>query len=127
MTNSTLLNPQVSAPLQLPVLELFYKNRPIEVAPEKTPFLIGRENPRAALSVRGEFASREHCRIEFHEGKFLLKDCSRNGTIIKLGIAPSFRLKGELIPLTGSGSIHLGAEASTTEACILFKVSLRAL
>ena len=125
MTNSTLLNPNVSGPLPMPILELFYKNRPIEVTPEQTPFLIGRENPRAALSVRGEFASREHCRIEFHEGKFLLKDISRNGTIVKLGIAPSFRLKGEVTPLMGSGSIHLGAEASATEACVLFKVNQR--
>ena len=76
----------------------------------------------------GQFASRLHCSIEFNDGKFVLKDFSRNGTFVVLGRGPSFRIKEESTPLTGFGSIKLGAEFTAEDAeSILFKVSHKTL
>ncbi len=130
------------------VLELYYNNLPIIISPEQTPYPIGRDisdaglsatgpsvaalsatgpsatGPSAAgLSVTGEFASRHHCAIEFHDGKFVLKDFSRNGTFVQLTHSQIFRLKNEATPLTGGGCFKLGATIMVDDPeRILFRV-----
>jgi adenylate cyclase len=109
------------------VLELFYNNRPVVILPEQTPFHLGRNNNQAELSVNCEFASRDHCVIEFHGDKFILKDSSRNGTFVQLGSSQVFHLQQEATPLIGNGSFKLGASFSTDDAeRILFKVKTKA-
>lgn len=108
------------------VLELFYNNKPVVILPEQTPFHLGRDNNQAELSVNCEFASRNHCVIEFHGDKFILKDSSRNGTFVQLGSSQIFHLKREATPLIGNGSFKLGASFSSDDTeRILFKVKTK--
>ncbi len=105
------------------VLELYYHNASIVVAAEQTPFQIGRDNAESNLPVSCEFASRQHCAIEFHDDKFILKDFSRNGTFVQLNRSHVFRLLNETTPLTGSGCFKLGATMTNEDSeRILFRV-----
>jgi adenylate cyclase len=123
MIESTSLNLEAYPKHESIVLELYYRDMPIVVSPEQTPFLIGRKNTESGLPVSCEFASRNHCVIEFQSGKFMLKDFSRNGTFVQLSSAQSFRLQNETTPLIGSGSFKLGAELTVDDPeRILFKV-----
>jgi adenylate cyclase len=123
MIESTSLNPETYPKYESIALELYYREQPIVVSPEQTPFLIGRKNTESGLPVSCEFASRNHCVIEFQSGKFMLKDFSRNGTFVQLSSAQSFRLHNEATPLIGSGSFKLGAELTIDDPeRILFKV-----
>lgn len=123
MSDATRLNPNPFPDTTGLALELFYQNTPISITPQDTPFLIGRENPEAGLSVAGDFASRAHCCIEYHDGRFLLKDFSRNGTFLKLGSSQTIRLKDEAMALVGSGGFKLGAEMQAYDPeRILFKI-----
>jgi adenylate cyclase len=123
MIESTSLNLEAYPKYESIVLELYYRDIPVVVAPEQTPFFMGRKNTESGLPVSCEFASRSHCVIEFQSGKFMLKDFSRNGTFVQLSNAQSFRLQNETTPLIGSGSFKLGAELTIDDPeRILFKV-----
>jgi len=124
MIESTLLNTDPYPKVDSVVLELYYRNKPIKISPEDTPFQIGRENTDANLSVSCEFASRQHCTIVFHGGKFVLKDTSRNGTYVQLSRTHAFRLMNEEAPLVGTGCFKLGAEIHMNDPeQILFKIN----
>lgn len=126
MIESTVLNTEPYPKIECAVLELYYQNKPLAISPEQTPFHIGRENPDAGLSVTCEFASRQHCSIEFHGGKFVLKDFSRNGTYVQLSRTQTFRLLNEEAPLIGSGCFKLGAEIHLNDPeQILFKINTK--
>lgn len=124
MIELTALNTEPYPTIDNVVLELYYRDKPMVVAPENTPFHIGRNNPESELSVCGEFASRQHCSIEFQGGKFVLKDVSRNGTYVQLSRTQSFRLLNEEAPLIGAGCFKLGAEIHNDDPeRILFKIN----
>ncbi len=126
MIESTVLNTEPYPKVDCMILELYYKNKPLSIAPEQTPFHIGRDNTEAGLSVTCEFASRQHCIIEFQGGKFVLKDFSRNGTYVQLSRTHAFRLLNEEAPLIGVGCFKLGAEIQNNDPeQILFKVSTK--
>ena len=111
------------------VLELYYHGFPVMVSPEETPFEIGRNDTSAGLSVSSEFASRKHCAVEFHGGKFMLRDFSRNGTFIQLSLSQSFRIQNESTPLIGNGCFKLGAAINSDGddgERIFFKIKTRA-
>lgn len=97
------------------VLELYYHASPVVITPEQTPFHIGRDEVSAGLSVSSEFASRQHCAIEFVGGKFVLRDFSRNGTFVQLSLAQTFRIQNEIAHLIGSGCFKLGAAIATDD------------
>jgi FHA domain len=123
MIELTALNPETFPKYDSLVLELYYRDIPFVISDEQTPFFIGRTNSESGLPVNGEFASRKHCVIEFKQGKFILRDFSRNGTFVQLSSAQTFRLQNEATPLIGSGSFKLGAELSIDDPeRILFKV-----
>jgi len=126
MIESTVLNTEPYPKINCVILELYYQNKPLAISPEQTPFHIGRENTDAGLSVTCEFASRQHCSIEFHGGKFVLKDFSRNGTYVQLSRTQNFRLLNEEAPLIGSGCFKLGAEIHLNDPeQILFKIQTK--
>lgn len=126
MIESTVLNTEPYPKVDCVVLELYYRNKPIKVSPEQTPFKIGRENAEANLSVSCEFASRQHCTIVFHGGKFVLQDTSRNGTYVQLSRTHAFRLLDEEAPLIGTGCFKLGAEIQMNDQeQILFKINTK--
>jgi adenylate cyclase len=89
-------------------LKLQTKGKTIFLLPEQTPFAIGRDTKKAQLHTESEFASRDHCHIEFRRGKYVLIDHSTNGTYVYLDDQPPIYLRREELPLQGQGFIGLG-------------------
>lgn len=71
------------------------------------PTVLGRE-PSCDLVLRDATASRQHARIEFRRGKFILVDQSTNGTYVRLADGQLVFLKREELPLWGTGEISAG-------------------
>lgn len=74
-------------------------------------------NSRSALLGRGDsgqivvaddFASRQHARVEYRDGKFIIADLSINGTYVRFADGHVLHAVQEEILLRGSGSISLG-------------------
>ena len=123
MTESTSLNRESPQKSESVVLELYYQSNAIVVTEQQTPFHLGRDNTESGLSVSCEFASRQHCTIEFNDGKFVLKDFSRNGTFVQLNRSQTFRVFNEVTPLIGSGCFKLGATMTMDDPeRVLFRV-----
>lgn len=119
---STTLNTDLYPKVSNLVLELFYHQETTIISPDQTPFQIGREET-SGLPVSSEFASRQHCAIEYHDGKFSLRDHSRNGTFMQINLTPIFRIRDEVTPLIGTGCFKLGADIAPDDPeCIFFKV-----
>jgi hypothetical protein len=120
---STTLNREPSPKSDGLVLELYYHNSSIVITAEQTPFHMGRDNIEPGLAINCEFSSRQHCAIEFHDDKFILKDFSRNGTFVQLNRSQVFRVHNETTPLIGNGSFKLGANVVNDDPeRILFRV-----
>ena len=76
------------------------------------------------LVVPAELASRQHARIEYRRGKFLLVDQSTNGTFVRFQDGQTLFLKREESPLWGSGEISLGDSAfQPGQGLVHFRVS----
>ncbi len=60
------------------------------------------------LVIRNGLASRQHARIEYNFGKFLLTDHSMNGTYIRFSDNQVIQLNNQQIVLHGAGAISLG-------------------
>ncbi len=65
------------------------------------------------LLINSSFASRAHAVIEYHRGKFVLKDQSTNGTYIGDESGREIYLRREELPLTGRGIISLGTSIAS--------------
>lgn len=73
--------------------------------------ILGREDT-CQIIVRNDFASRQHVRIEFRLGKFVVIDQSTNGTYVRLKGGKPVCLTRQELTLEGSGLINLGQEFS---------------
>lgn len=90
------------------LLTLRYRDQVTGVTPAQTPFIVGRDPGIAHLAIPIKVASRDHFRIDYQRGKFVLTDNSTNGTWVQPdGQAPVY-LRREALPLHGSGCISLG-------------------
>ena len=76
--------------------------------PEDMPFKVGRNPQRCQLIVNAGFVSREHCRIDYDHGSFLLRDHSSNGTHVVMRKDQPVYLRRNSIPLLGEGRIGIG-------------------
>ncbi|TNF33189.1 MAG: FHA domain-containing protein [Gammaproteobacteria bacterium] len=90
------------------LLELRYQDKRTSITPNQTPFIVGRDHGIAHLQVLSTVASRDHFRIEFRRGKFVLADNSTNGTWVQLEGQEPIYLRREEVPLTGPGVISVG-------------------
>ncbi|VUD68990.1 hypothetical protein TDB9533_04353 [Thalassocella blandensis] len=70
--------------------------------------VIGRDRKVVQLCVPHINASRKHCTIQFHSGKFIIQDHSTNGTYLCQHGQKEVFLKRESTPLIYNGSICLG-------------------
>jgi len=87
------------------------------------PFIIGRDHRKSHLHVDSSLASRDHCHIVIHRGKFVLVDHSTNGTYVKTPEQPEIYLRREELPLQGEGTISIGRRAhQDKELTIYYKV-----
>jgi adenylate cyclase len=94
-------------------LKLQVNGTTILLLPEQTPFAIGRDINKAQLHIESDFASRDHCHIEFRRGKYVLIDHSTNGTYVYLEEQAPIYLRREELPLQGQGFIGLGQTLAT--------------
>jgi adenylate cyclase len=102
---------------------LSYGGKEYRVDPTKAPFSIGRDES-CNLSVDSSFASRQHCKILFHNKNFILKDSSTNGTFVRIGGAPPVKLNDSMTSITGNGSIKLGETMKVGDTDVItFKVN----
>lgn len=85
-------------------------------------FVMGRAD-NCNLIVPSTLASRQHARIEFRRGKYILIDQSTNGTWVRMQDGKEVYLRREELPLWGKGSISLGEEVrSDNPALIQFRM-----
>lgn len=87
-------------------LRLQHQEQTITLNSRQPLALLGR-NPANELVVNNGFASRLHARVVWREGRFYLRDQSRNGTFV-LTSAGEVYLHDTEVVLEGSGLISLG-------------------
>jgi len=99
---------EITQQLESHKLTLWVDDKQHTVLADRTPFVIGRDSQKADLHVDSNLASRDHCRITFQRGKFVLVDHSTNGTYVSPTDAEPIYLRRTEYPLTGEGSITIG-------------------
>lgn len=90
-------------------LRLHYLGKTFEITEKNVPFTIGREVDND-LMVKFRMASRQHCKIDYSRGKFVLIDNSTNGTYVLPEGRTKIYLRREEVPLVGSGVISFSPE-----------------
>lgn len=94
-------------------LILSHRGRDYEISPETRVFVIGR-SPDSDLVVDSAATSRQHARIIYRTGKFVLVDQSKNGTYVRqAGGGEVCLLSQDEFPLTTAGLIGLGQSTGT--------------
>jgi class 3 adenylate cyclase len=88
-------------------LLLRYGDRQVTVDAAHTGAVLGRGDS-CEIVVNHKLASRQHARIEFSMGRFVLADLSVNGTYVRLSDGVPVRLQRENLILRGAGIISLG-------------------
>lgn len=91
-------------------LTLEYEGRVWQLGKTDMPFSVGRSSA-ADLSVGFHLASREHCKIDYRRGKFVLLDNSTNGTYLLPDGRNQLYLRREETPLLNSGVISFSPDA----------------
>ena len=84
----------------------------INILPDQTPYLIGRDLNKVNLYMDNSVCSREHCHIEFRRGKYVLVDHSTNGTYVHEENKTPIYLRREEAPLQGKGVISVGQQVN---------------
>ena len=85
-------------------LKLRYKEREFSLGEGRGTLTIGRGLGND-LVVELAAVSRQHARIDFREGKFILSDQSTNGTYVRLGTGEVVSLRRDQLTLLGEGDI----------------------
>ena len=88
-------------------LVLRYHQQVITLGEQRKSIILGR-GADCDLMIRDNLASRQHARIEYSYGKFLLTDHSVNGTFIRFSDNQVIQLSHQPIVLHGAGMISLG-------------------
>jgi pSer/pThr/pTyr-binding forkhead associated (FHA) protein len=88
-------------------LLLRYRQQVITVSENLKSVVLGR-GEGCDLIIRNNLASRQHARIEYSFGKFLLTDHSSNGTYIRFSDDQIIQLNQQQVVLHGTGAISLG-------------------
>lgn len=88
-------------------LMLRYRQQVITINEQNKSIVLGRGDT-CELIIQSTFASRQHARIEFSFGKFVITDHSANGTYIRFSDNQIIHLAHQEIMLHGTGAISLG-------------------
>jgi hypothetical protein len=88
-------------------LVLRYRQRVITLSEKLKSIVLGRGDD-CDLMILDNLASRQHARIEYNFGKFLLIDHSVNGTYIRFSDNQVIQLSHQQIVLHGAGTLSLG-------------------
>lgn len=114
---STMLN-LVSTFADNDQLELEFQGQAYCLSTESPCFQIGRE-ALCDLVIDSAHASRNHAHIEYRRGKFVIVDCSTNGTFVRNAQTQAVYIRREELPLIGQGSINLGVSFEKSEHYII--------
>ncbi len=111
---------QLSPPITgaRPGLILEHARLELTLAPDDTPFLIGRDIG-CDLVVALESVSRRHASIAFDRGHFVFADTSTNGCYVRPRHGEVLYLRREALPLSGRGEIALGNEFQRAGAAVI--------
>ena len=88
-------------------LILHYGDQTIKVSDQVKSVVLGRDIT-CDVAVHSNYASRQHARIEFRYGKFILTDQSMNGTFIRFSDGRTTAIMRETVIFHDSGFISLG-------------------
>jgi class 3 adenylate cyclase len=99
-------------------LLLRYRQQVITLSENLKNVVLGRGDD-CDLIIRNILASRQHARIEYSFGKFLLTDHSSNGTYIRFSDDQIIQLNQQQIVLHGAGAISLGLPFSEDPAEVI--------
>lgn len=95
-------------------LRLTAQDHQASFTPDQLPLAFGRESHQVDWPMHSTRVSREHGRLVFRRGKYVLIDHSTNGTYLHVnGQDEPLYLRREEIPLTGSGRISFGGPLET--------------
>lgn len=100
-------------------LHLKFGEQSLDLLPEHTPFVLGRDSNSANLRINSSLASRKHCEIVFRRGKFVLIDHSTNGTYVSTAQQDELYLRREEFPLVGNGEIALGQSVTKADNLVV--------
>jgi len=92
-------------------LTLHYRGNTIKINEQCKSVILGRDDT-CDITVRTEFASRQHARIDYRYSKLVISDQSTNGTYIRFSDGHIVHLTREDVVLRGSGTISLGQSYS---------------
>uniref|UniRef100_Q47JG3 Forkhead-associated n=1 Tax=Dechloromonas aromatica (strain RCB) TaxID=159087 RepID=Q47JG3_DECAR len=85
---------------------------------------IGRD-PASDIAINCPKASRQHCRIIYRQGNYVLVDLSTNGTYVTAHNAPETLIRKEMVTLNGNGRISFGQSwQQGSDHAFEFEVSL---
>lgn len=101
------------------MLFLTYHNVIKEIDPRSGDFIFGRSR-KSQITVNSDLASRQHAKIVYRKGKYVLIDQSTNGTFVKTQGGKEVYVQGEELPLTGSGFISLGKSVTVDNEHIIY-------
>lgn len=88
-------------------LVLRYHQQVVTLSEQRKSIVLGRGED-CELVIRDNLASRQHARIEYNFGKFLLTDHSANGTYIRFSDNQVILVSHQQIVLHGAGTLSLG-------------------
>ena len=100
-------------------LYLTYHNSIKELGSKTESFILGRSRSCDIL-IDSDLASRQHAKLMFRKGKFVLADMSTNGTFVKTQGGKEIYLQREEFPLSGSGFISLGKSVSVDNEHLIY-------
>ena len=103
-------------------IQFMYGQKIVSVSrPEELPLFFGRDKDNCHLYVPSEVVSRQHCVVDYHQGRIVIRDQSTNGTFVKFGQAEEICLrKTQSYPLNGRGMIKLGKSFSKDDEGIIY-------
>lgn len=88
-------------------LVLEYQGRSIEVSEDRPTIVMGRADQND-LVVKHNLISRQHARVEYRKGNFILTDQSINGTYVTAADGQENFVRRDNVPIRGKGVIGLG-------------------
>lgn len=88
-------------------LMLRYDTHVVTLGEQRRSVVLGRSEA-CDVVIMDNLASRQHARIEFNFGKFLLTDHSANGTFVRFSDGQIIELNHQQIVLHGAGAISVG-------------------
>ncbi len=100
-------------------LYLTYHERIKELTSRDESMTLGRSS-KCDFVIESDCASRQHARLVYRRGKFIVSDSSTNGTFVKPQGNKEIYIHSEDYPLSGSGFISLGESISVDNEHLIY-------